>query len=300
ADAHGPSARRSGNNTISDNHIHDGGRVYHSATGIFLKHSGGNTVSHNHIHDLYYSGISSGWVWGYTDSLSKDNRFEKNHIHDLGKAWLSDMGGIYTLSVQPGTVLRGNLIHDIEKANYGGWAIYLDEGSSHILVEDNICYNTSSQPFNVHYGRENVIRNNVFALGREGQVALGRAESHVSFTFEKNIVLTDGQPIFIGGYACDFSGRFILSDLNLFWDIEGRPVVMSGPRQSGRASPVPHLDLAQWQARGFDLHSVTADPCFRDPAHADFTLAPESPALALGFRPINLADVGPRPIGARD
>ena len=58
------------------------------------------------------------------------------------------MGGVYTLGVQPGTLLRGNHIHDVEKANYGGWAIYLDEGSSHIVVEDNVCYDTTSQPFN--------------------------------------------------------------------------------------------------------------------------------------------------------
>jgi hypothetical protein len=298
ADASGTLARRSSNHIITDSHIHDGGKVYHSATGVFLKHTGGNTVSHNHIHDLYYSGISSGWVWGYTDSVSKDNRIEKNHIHDLGKAWMSDMGGIYTLSVQPGTVLRGNLIHDIEKANYGGWAIYLDEGSSHVLVENNVCFNTTSQPFNVHYGRENMVRNNVFALGREGQAALGRAESHAAFTFERNIVLTDGQPIFIGGYACDFAVRDgvrnVFSDLNLFWDISGQPVVMTGPRQSGRAQPVPSLSLAQWQARGYDLHSLVADPCFKDAAGGDFTLAPDSPALALGFQPIDLSDVGPR------
>lgn len=300
ADAAGPLSLRTRNNVITDNHIYDGGRIYHSATGIFLKHTGGNTVSHNHIHDLYYSGISSGWVWGYAESVSKDNRIEKNHIHDLGKGWLSDMGGIYTLSVQPGTVVRGNLIHDIEKANYGGWAIYLDEGSSYILVENNICYNTTSQPFNVHYGRENTIRNNIFAFGREGQTALGRAEQHVSFTYEKNIIVTDNEPIFIGGYACDFSTRSILSDLNLFWDISNRMPVFTGPRQSGRARPVPNLDLAQWQARRNDLHSIVADPCFEvalseDTAQRDFMLAPDSPALALGFQPIDIADVGPRP-----
>ena len=93
-----------------------------SAVGILSMHSFGNTLSHNHIYDLYYTGISCGWVWGYADSVSKNNRIEKNHIHDLGHGLLSDMGGIYTLGVQPGTVLRGNLIHDVEKANYGGWA----------------------------------------------------------------------------------------------------------------------------------------------------------------------------------
>src|SRR5579875_487287 len=80
-------------------------------------------IAHNHIHDLFYSGISCGWVWGYAESVSHDNRIEYNHIHDIGQRLLSDMGGIYTLGVQPGTVLRGNLIYNVEKHNYGGWAI---------------------------------------------------------------------------------------------------------------------------------------------------------------------------------
>jgi len=298
ADALGPVALRTGHNRITDNHIHDGGRVYHSGIGVFLKHAFGNLVSHNDIHDFYYSGISCGWVWGFTENISADNRFEANHIHHLGKAWLSDMGGIYTLGVQPGTVIRGNWIHDVEKANYGGWAVYLDEGSSHIVVEANLCYRTTSQPFHMHYGREATVRNNVFAFGGEGQIALGRSGDHLSFTFERNIVLTDGQPIFIGGYGCDFSRRDIISDLNLFWDLTGEPL-LTGPRQSGRTQPVPGLSLAEWQAKGNDLHSLVADPLFRDVAACDFTLALDSPAFALGFQPVDVSGAGPRAKGER-
>ena len=50
----------------------------------------------------------------------------------------------------------------------------------------------------------------------------------------------------------------------------------------------------QWQARGKDVHSVYADPQFVDPDGRDFRLRPTSPALALGFRPIDLSTVGPR------
>jgi len=45
---------------------------------------------------------------------------------------------------------------------------------------------------------------------------------------------------------------------------------------------------------------LIADPRCRDPLHGDFTLAPDSPALPLGFEPIDLSDVGPRPAGKRD
>jgi len=302
ADTHGSPALRTGNNRITDNHLYDGGHVFHSACGILSVHSSGNDFSHNHIHDFYYTGISCGWVWGYAESVSKNNRIEKNHIHDLGKKLLSDMGGIYTLSVQPGTVLRGNLIHDVEKWNYGGWAIYPDEGSSHMLIENNICYNTSSQPFHEHYGRENIVRNNIFAFGREGQARLSRAEDHLSFTFERNIVITDGQPIFVGGGRAHLEQRKFRSDLNLLWDVSGQTPFCADASQDADAQMffTKTFTLEEWQALGQDVHSIVADPKCADLANYDFTLAEDSPAFALGFQPIDLSDVGPRPKGQRD
>jgi hypothetical protein len=291
ADFEGNPAWRNGRNQLTDNHIHDGGHVYLSACGVAMLHSFGNTVSHNHIHDFYYTGISCGWIWGFADNISHDNRIEKNHIHDLGKGILSDMGGIYTLGVQPGTVLRGNLIHDIEKSNYGGWAIYPDEGSSHILIENNVCYNTSSTVFHQHYGRENIVRNNIWAFGREGMIQLSRrGEAHNSLTFERNIILSDGQPIHIGGYGHKLAEPNMHSDLNLIWDVAGAPFARQGEET---------LSVDDLRALGLETHSVVADPQFADPKNADFTLAADSPALALGFVPIDLSDVGPRPPEAR-
>jgi len=296
-----PQALHTGNNWITDNTIHIGGRVFHSAVGILSVHSFANRISHNHIHDLFYSGISCGWVWGYADNISKDNLIEKNHIHNLGQGLLSDMGGIYTLGVQPGTVIRGNLIHDIEKSNYGGWAIYPDEGSSHIIIENNICYRTSSQCFHQHYGRENIVRNNIFAFGREGQIALGRGEEHNSFTFEKNIVISAGQPLFIRGYAGGFDQHPFISDLNLFWDISDGEMACGGQSrdENARWSFVPEYTLEEFRQLGYDMHSIVADPKCSDPENGDFTLADDSPALSLGFKPIDMSDLGPRPRGAR-
>jgi hypothetical protein len=297
SDAAGALSRRTGNNMITDNHIYDGGIVFHAAVGVLARHSFGNEISHNHIHDLFYTGISCGWVWGYADSVSCNNHIEKNHIHHLGKKLLSDMGGIYLLGVAPGTVLRGNLIHDIEKWNYGGWAIYPDEGSSHVLIENNIGYNTSSQPFHQHYGRLNIVRNNIWAFGREGQARTSKAEGHRQFIFERNILLTDGQPTIVGGYPGVLEKRDFWSELNLFWDFSGQAPVCADVKTDEKA--VQHnytvFNLADWQAMGFDRYSVVADPLMVDPTHGDFTLAANSPALAIGFVPFDLSDVGPRP-----
>ena len=80
SDAAGPVLRRTGNNRVTDNHIHHGGNVFHSAAGILSIHSSGNTFSHNHIHDLYYTGISCGWVWGLRGQrLAQQSYREESH-----------------------------------------------------------------------------------------------------------------------------------------------------------------------------------------------------------------------------
>lgn len=287
SDAAGPRLRRTGDNVITDNEIVAGGRVFHSAVGVLAMHTFGNTIAHNHIHDLYYTGISVGWVWGYRESVARDNRVEKNHIHRIGQGLLSDMGGIYTLGVQPGTVIRGNLVHDVQKLNYGGWCIYPDEGSSHILIENNICYDTNGEIFHQHYGRENIVRNNIFAFGGDAIVAHSRADDHLGFTLERNILVTRGAPIFKAGYGNTVQRRNHLADLNLLWDVEDQPLAFVDSKTK--------LDFRQWQKLGQDGYSIVADPKFRDLAGRDFALGPDSPAFAVGFQAIDVSDIGPRP-----
>jgi hypothetical protein len=48
-----------------------------------------------------------------------------------------------------------------------------------------------------------------------------------------------------------------------------------------------------------ERHSLVADPLFADFAARDFTLSPDSPAFSLGFNPIDMSNVGPRPQSQR-
>lgn len=264
-----PEAIHTERNTVSKNHIHDGGITHHSACGIWVASSGHNTISYNHIHDLYYTGISVGWIWGYHKSLAVENIIEYNHIHDLGKGLLSDMGGIYTLGPSQGTVLRGNLIHDVMAYSYGGWGIYFDEGTTGILAENNIVYNTKTGGFHQHYGKDNIVRNNIFAFAKVHQIQRTRQEEHISFTFENNIVYWTEGPL-LGG---NWNGDTFKMDKNIYWNASGGQPELPG-------------GLDAWKARGQDVNSVIADPSFRDPAKYDFRLKKDSPALKLGFRPI--------------
>jgi parallel beta-helix repeat protein len=261
--------RISSHNEVSNCRIYNIGIVYPGAVGIWLGQSYGNLISHNHIYDTYYTGISAGWTWGYKISNAHSNIIEYNHIHHIGRGMLSDMGAIYTLGIQPGTIIRNNIIHDITRYEYGGWGIYLDEGSSNILVENNLVYKTESGGFHQHYGKENVIRNNIFAYAREKQIIRSREEEHISFIFEKNIVFCEEEPCFGGNWK---NGKYRL-DRNLYY------------RVSGKDNFVGDMSFDKWQETGQDKNSLFADPLFVDPENGNLRLKKKSRALHLGFRP---------------
>lgn len=275
--------RRNENEQTSDNlvtncHIHNGGRIFHSAVGIWVGQSYRNILSHNHIHDFYYSGFSIGWTWGYGETLAHDNIIEGNNVHHIGRLSngdgpiLSDMGGIYTLGIQPGTIIRFNLFHDIAGLRYGGWGIYFDEGSTNILAEKNIVYNTTHGGFHQHYGRENIVRNNIFAFGRDAQIQRTRPEEHISFFFQNNIVYWEEGPLLVGSLD-NFNFFF---DNNIYWKKGGGEITFGG------------LTFEQWKEKGMDKNSLIADPLFYDPAGYDFRLRDNSPAVKIGFEPFNL------------
>ena len=50
--------------------------------------------------------------------------------------------------------------------------------------------------------------------------------------------------------------------------------------------------LESWRAMGFDQQSLVADPMFVDAANDNYDLAADSPALKLGFKPIDTAKIG--------
>jgi hypothetical protein len=265
---------------IHNNIIRDGGLTFPCAVGVWVGSSSDNQVTHNEISDFFYSAVSVGWRWGYAPSNAKRNRIEWNHLHHLGKGLLSDMGGVYTLGPSEGTSVSHNLIHDVTCFTYGGWGLYTDEGSTGITMEGNVTYDTTDGGFHQHYGKDNIIRNNVFAFSEEYQVKRSRPEEHLSFTFEKNIVVFDRGAL-LGSNWTGTTANFLNKD-NLYWDYAARPVTFTEQK----------LPLADWQKRGQDVGSVIADPLFVDPARRDFRLKPGSPALAMGIKSIDVTAMG--------
>jgi hypothetical protein len=263
--------------------IAHGGRLHPGAVGVWIGQSSYNTVEHNDIFDFYQTGISVGWTWGYGPSAAHHNDIGFNHVYTIGQRVTSDMGGIYTLGVQPGTVVHDNHVHDIQSFGYGGWGLYTDEGSTDIVMERNLVHHTKTGGFFQHYGKENRIRNSIFAFGTQFQLEGTRPEPHVSFHFERNIVFWDNDSPLLGGchsasVPCEINFKL---DHNVYWNAAGKPPVFPG-----------NLNLDQWRERDQDRHSFVADPLFADAKNGNFQLQPASPALEVGFRPFDAMKAG--------
>ncbi len=278
----------SNGNLIDNNHIFDGGHVYPAGVGVWVAQSSHNVISHNEIHDFFYSGMSIGWNWDDTPNRCHHNVIEFNHVHHLVKGVLSDAGAIYALGASPGSVIRNNVFHDVWPYDTPpfGWGIYLDATCSGYLVENNIVYSTRSGGlmFN-NGGHEHVIRNNVFAFAAD--YAIWPYWERRPNVFQHNVVyLTQGQVFVPLGERSLHERRAAKESLgtwddNLYWDTAG----------PAHLRLFAH-DWTDWRALGLDQHSRIADPRFVNPAADDFRLRPDSPALALGFTPIDTSAVG--------
>lgn len=268
-------------NVIDNCVIRKGGLFNPEGTGVALTHVSDSKVTHCEIYDFYYTGVSVGWTWGFQGSVAQRNEVAFNKIYDLGKGIMSDMGGVYTLGTSYGTTVHDNVIHDVWAYSYGGWALYTDEGSEGIVMERNLCWNTTDGGFHQHYGAGCIIRNNVFAWNKKlGAVRMARQvvqDVPCTLHFVNNIVVVREGPL-VGRGPRGVGGIWAG---NLWYDYSGKPELDS-------------LAWDAWQTCGKEVGGRYADPLFENADACDFRLKPESPAFTLGFKAWDYTQAGLR------
>ncbi len=261
---------------LDNNIIQSGGQEFPPSVGIWVGHSSDNEITHNDIANFYYTGISIGWVWGYTPSLSKRNNVSYNHIHHIGWNLLSDMSAIYTLGKSEGTTINNNVIHDIHAYSYGGWGLYPDEGTSGVVMENNLVYNTKTGGFHQHYGKDNIIRNNIFAYSKMYQAQCTKVEDHRSFNFNNNIIVFDKGVVLKGSWdKIDIS-----MDNNLYWNTSGNTYDFNGN------------SFKKWKNTGHDKNSFIENPNFQDAPNFDFRFKNSESIKKINFNPFDYSKAG--------
>ena len=289
----GKGATQPTDNVIAGNHIHHCGRIWKHVAGVYVTTGSGNRIAHNTITDVPRYGISLksfGKGSGSHRNVIEWNRILRTNLET------NDTGAIETLGrdrEDSGNVISYNLMLDSVGLKttetgefltpYYTWGIYLDDYSSGTTCVGNIIARTYRGSIHVHLGRNNLFENNILVDGEQQQLECNGHDWMANNVFRRNIVaFRRGNLIRVSRYH----DRVLTDcDQNVYWKVGEDLAKAEGPL-------TPKGTLAEWQAAGHDKHSVVADPLFVDPESDDYRLKPGSPALKLGFKPIEVARIG--------
>jgi hypothetical protein len=296
-------------NVITNNHVYqigDGGNAWaaiqiNPGCGGNCTHD--NVISHNLVHDTPRQGIRF-------DGMR--NIVEYNRVHHTNQEQ-SDTGAIGMGSrdiYERGSIVRYNYVSDTGGYNmvkpgvweypHYCWGIYLDDYTSGVHVYGNLCVRTYRGGVMVHGGQDNIIENNIIVDGTASQLQLapidsltsGRTKGHP----DTSMWLMTGTVIRHNIFRYDAANAYYIlgkkyeqclaeCDRNLFWPGKGE-IRMRVKPEDGKT------EWETWQKMGYDQHSIIDDPLFVNPEKDDYRLRDKSPALALGFKPIPIEEIG--------
>ena len=296
----GKTADQPHDNQIVANTMTDLGLIYKHIAGAFVTTGSGNRIAHNRIHRMPRYGIS---LKSFDETAySHNNIVEYNEIIDTNLE-TNDTGAIETLGrdrADSGNIIRFNLIRNVVGLKtspegemltpYFTWGIYLDDYSSGTTLYGNIVDGTVIGGFCIHGGKNNHVENNIFLNASSQQLRLQpRDDFMVGNTFKNNIVAYQ-DPDTTLWYSYDKTwrpDRLSECDNNVYW-CYGDPNLATSDR-----AITPEGTYADWLKTGHDAHSVFANPGFTSSSLETFGLEADSPALALGFKPIPEDKIGP-------
>jgi hypothetical protein len=305
-------------NEILNNDIHHCGILYWHSHGIILWQSGGNRVANNYIHDMPRKAVCiSGARFPYFAGPGRRERevartFRWFEIGDPPKTWdeatkylhtrdnivenneiarvllkLSDGAAMNISGAGPGNVFRHNYLHDIFGEESPTAVLRNDDWQTGSVWEDNVIVRSNAL-FAENKGNNDIVNNVVIDMdSRRFPGAYFQALAPLPWDgarFERNIFYDSKRATEFFSYLPRGKlGPEVFAHVefghNLYYD--ARPDKSSLPQF-----------LREMRARGIGLTDTYADPLFVDAGRGDYRLRPDSPALKLGIKSIDLGGVG--------
>ncbi|MDT8390718.1 MAG: right-handed parallel beta-helix repeat-containing protein [Lentisphaeria bacterium] len=299
---------------VENNYFHDLGRFGKQTAAVYISRAKRVTVGHNLIHHLPRAGICIGdGTWG-------GHVIEYNHIHDTcletldhgpfnawgrDRTWSAVHGqskmlksrcidaAHSTSDAMETVILRHNFF--VEKH---GWGLDLDDGATNYDIYNNICVGVGMK---LREGSYRTIHNNIWVnCASSPCFHVGNEDNHDRYVNNITVMspsyqeenhdrlfnqVATGNEIYYLVFPPVRTPWLEQIDYNCFHNDLGRFIARVKERESTERRDI---ELAEWQAMGFDRHSVFADPMFVDPDNNDFRVKPESPALKVGFKNFNM------------
>jgi len=223
-----------------------------------------------------------------------DNAIEYNEIHHVMEE-LGDGNGIYIRGAGAGNAIRRNYVHHLVAPMKMQAAIRTDGGQRDTLIAENLIYKCVAQGIILKLNNrcENNIVADVIAPPRgyclslrEGPMTGATIRRNILYSSSSKCVFIDELSPMKDGTTEDRRGRKPACSKDA--DTDGNIYFCAGDPAVGEKM------LKKQQRDGVDAHSLAVDPLFVDPASGNFRLKPESPALKLGFIPIDASKAGLR------
>lgn len=223
---------------------------------------------------------------------SDNNMIENNEIHHVMES-MGDGNGIYIRGAGAGNVIRRNYVHHLVAPMKMQSAIRTDGGQKGTLITENIIYKCTAQGIilKLNNRAENNIIADIIAPPRGYYLSLREGPSDDA-SIKNNIFYASTDD-------CEFINELPPGKQGSTEDRRGRKLARSKDADTDGniyfcKSDVSksELFLAKQQAGGVDLLSLATDPMFVDISDGDFRLDKNSPALKLGFIPIERKMIG--------
>ena len=298
-------------NEILNNHIHDCGLIYWHSVGLMLWQSGGNHVANNYIHHMprhaiSLSGVRVPYFERRCDSReickslrweeigdrktwdevlpflhTRNNIVEHNEVERVLQK-LGDGAGINVTGAGEGNIIRRNYVHDIFSNEWVSGCLRTDDWQRGTVWQENVIYRSNAGAWE-HKGSNSVINNYAIDVVPKGYFRIyrdGPGEKIDGTVLERNIFYSsNGAAVF---YTFAVGPQQVAKS-----KIEHNLYYCSGVEETSTPKFLETL-----RAQGVSATDAFADPMFVSLKTNDFRLKPDSPALKMGIKQIDLKGVG--------